>query len=179
MLRVGDSMNAVSFSADIAALLYTGSWLLLCSSGNNETVGLRTRRSNLMYALGAAVMGVHILLAYAISHQFSHAAALEHTADETHRVVGLRFAAGLYVNFVFLFIYVVDAYWRWKCGTSPLHRTPKSLAFTVDGFLIAIVLMATIVFEGGWIRYAMLLAIAVVIGQLTLQKRSRTKEQRG
>ena len=118
--------------------------------------------ANVVYALGAAIMAVHIVCSYGIAHHWSHQAALDHTASETEAVVGIAVPHGVYVNFLFLVLYIGNTIWRYRAGGSKVRR-PKWWAWTIDLFLDAIVLMATVVFETSWIRWVMIGFLLAII----------------
>lgn len=140
-------------------LLFGAAWLLPLFSRRTKRSGGPQRVANVSYAGGAIVMAVHIVLAYGISHQWSHQAALADTAASTRAVLGVGFAYGLYANFIFEAVYLIDAGWRWRVA-APEHRKPKWLSRSIDGFLVAIVFFATVVFESGAVRYVALTAFA-------------------
>lgn len=147
-------MDATRVSADIAMLAYAIAWAA-------RVEGLRFWRLG-WYAYAASVLLVihHIVIAFRWSHGGSLAAALAHTAQETEAVVGLPIAWGLYFNFVFVAVLAADVAWLHHVGDWQ-QRRPRWLAKLVDLFLVGIVLMSTIVFEDGWVRW---LAAAITIG---------------
>ncbi len=162
-------MDPVRLSADLALLAFLIAWLC--------RVGFRSRSQAVaerwLYAAGALLMLVHIVLAYGIFHRWSHAAALQHTAEQTEAVVGLSFAGGLYFNFVFVLVYLVDVVWRFRLR-EPDARQPRWLAITVDGFLLFIVAMSTIVFETGPVRHVACVGLlAIAVGQWRRQRSRR------
>jgi hypothetical protein len=155
-------MSLVEISADISVTLYFAALILQRSSVTNESNRSKAcRASNAIYLLGAGMMVIHILMAYRLAHDWSHEIALEHTANETERVVGFRLASGLYVNFVFAAVFLGDAFWR-VCVGVPGSRRPRGVAVAIDTFLLAIVIMATIVFEAGMVRWLSVLAVATI-----------------
>lgn len=48
---------------------------------------------------GIVVLWSHIVLAYWLTHAGSHAAAVEHVAEQTDSMIGLRTGVGIYANF--------------------------------------------------------------------------------
>ena len=134
----------------------------LSSPIDSRNVG-STSAANLVYAVGAFIMAIHIVCSYGIAHEWSHQAALDHTANETLDVVGVAVPHGVYVNFLFLIVYVANGVWRFRLGASRMRR-PQVVAIAIDCFLDAIVLMATVVFETGWIRWVMIgFVLAIVL----------------
>ena len=84
-----------------------------------------------------AVALAHVLTAFALTHGWSHAAAYAHT----ERASGFGF--GIYVNELFLIVWLVDALWR------PCRTPPKWWTYAAHGFLAFIVFNAAVVF-GSW-----------------------------
>jgi hypothetical protein len=98
-----------------------------------------------IWAAGALLCGIHIVLAFALRHGWSHRSAFEATARQTHLVYGINWGGGLYVNFVFLGAWLGEvAWWRWN----PRRYFGKSNALTwlFRGFYFVILANATIVF---------------------------------
>ena len=85
---------------------------------------------------------VHVVCAYHFEHHWNQAAALKHTAEMTERVVGIHWAGGLYVNYVFLAVWGIDAVravWGHKLTTISMHLTAAFM-----------MLNATVVFGPRW-----------------------------
>ena len=91
----------------------------------------------------------HVIAAFHFDHGWSHAAALEHTAGETERVLGFHSGLGLYVNYLFTTAWLGDIAWRWA---SPAKRT-RSLYPLFHGAFLFIVFNASVVFESGLVRW--------------------------
>lgn len=81
----------------------------------------------------------HVLAAFQFGHQWSHQAALEHTA----RIAGV--AEGLYVNYLVLIFWLVDVVERLSWNA----RRPTWVEGCLHGFLVFIVFNATITY-GSW-----------------------------
>lgn len=85
---------------------------------------------------------IHVVCAYHFEHRWSQVAALKHTAVMTDRVVGWHWAGGLYVNYLFLLAWGIDAY---RCCRT---QTPTSAGMQI----VAAFMMfnATVVFGPIW-----------------------------
>ena len=57
----------------------------------------------------AIVLLLHTVAAFHFRHHWSHQDALRHTAEQTARVTGIDWGGGLYVNYVFLAWWLIDA----------------------------------------------------------------------
>jgi len=86
---------------------------------------------------------VHVLCAFHFEHHWSHTAGLKHTAEMTHRVVGIMWGGGLYINYVFLTWWGIDVARLW---------TKNSGGVPFSMHLIAAFMMfnATVVFGPRW-----------------------------
>jgi hypothetical protein len=122
----------------------------------------RTRRSRLfsnvgkaarwLYTLACLLCIFHVAIAYHVGHGWSHRAAFEHT----QRISG--FGPGIYVNYLFVAIWVADAMWAWIALDNYLSR-PAWVNWLVIGFMGFIVLNAAIIFgKMGWIGWFFLVS---------------------
>ncbi len=89
----------------------------------------------------------------------SLAEAVESTARRSEALFGVRVGGGVYVNYVFVAVWWLDAIWRWQAP--PTRFRP--MEFAVDSFLILMSFFGAVVFASGPIRYVGILAIAVWI----------------
>ena len=169
---------SVNLTADLAIAAYgLAMWFALSPQANRYTLPTTVSHgpfflSNTFYSVSVALMFVHVLLAYAISHHWSHQAAMEHAAVETEQTLGFEFAPGLYVNFVFLAVFIVDSVWRWRVK-NPHVRKPLNAARGIDSFILFIFLMATLVFEAGPIRLFSAVGFIVIFARYLSWKRQQ------
>lgn len=115
------------------------------------------------WAVGAATFVVHVATAFDRVHGWSHAAAYRHV----ERVSG--FGPGVFVSYAFTVIWVADAGWWWLDRPSYAAR-PAWLDRLVHGFLAFVVFNATVVYETGFIRWAGVVAFAI-LGMLFVVRR--------
>jgi hypothetical protein len=125
------------------------------------------------WLVGAILSMCHSIGALATFHNSSQAEALESTAQQTEALLGIRVGAGLYVNYVFVVVWLTDAALRLVIPNKYL-QFPKSYFYTVYGFLIFIAINGAIVFKEGIIRGIGILCLAI-LGWLFLKHR-RTSE---
>src|SRR5262249_39053832 len=95
-------------------------------------------------------------------HRWSHADAIEVTARRTAETVGLDWGGGVYVNYVFTLMWLVDACWWWITRARYENR-PAWMNGAVYGFLVVIAFNATVVFATGptrWLGVAACLLLA-------------------
>ena len=90
---------------------------------------------------------VHVACAFHFTHRWSHAHAFEQTRIES------GYGEGLYVNYLFVLIWMSDVAWWWF-SPDRYARRPRWIDRLLHGFMLFIALNATVVFEPGAIRYA-------------------------
>jgi hypothetical protein len=163
-----DATNLVATNAFQSLSLWSIRLAMICLVAclALEILGVRRvdRRLSALWLLGALFSFGHSLGAFGAFHHFDHAEALESTATQTEAFLGVRVGAGLYVNYVFVAVWLWDASARM---TAPqwYARLPAATTWIVYGFLIFIAINGTIVFKSGLIRG---LGIACLVGLLLL-----------
>jgi len=138
----------------------------------------RPRAGRAIWTVGCGLFLGHVACAFHFYHHWSHGAAWRQTADETEQLLGVPFGDGIYFNYLFLVLWVLDVLWLWTAG-SPQFRSaasatgvplqPASPAATprgrlgVHAFLLFIALNGAIIFEAGvtrWFAIPVSLALA-------------------
>ena len=102
-----------------------------------------------LWTAGLVGLAVHIACAFHFLHDWSHSAALKHTAERTFAVTGWHWPGGLYINYAFLGFWLLDAVRVWR---EALGRTPiASLRWRIFVHSVFLFMMfnATVVF-GPW-----------------------------
>ena len=113
------------------------------------------------WTVGCVFAWAHLAAAFHQVHGWSHAHAAEETSQQTAELIGRSFGGEIYFNYAFVAVWTGDAAWRWLAPQSYAGRaTLVSLA--LHGFLLFIVVNATIVFEHGPIRLATIAALALL-----------------
>src|SRR5262245_37323491 len=112
---------------------------------------------------GAVLCTVHILIAMGHHHRWSHSAAVEETAWRTASVYGLAWGGGVYVNYLFVAVWLIYL-WRWwtppskqPAVVSGFSRTFAGVPVVVWGlraFFFVIIFNATVVFAVSPMRAA-------------------------
>ncbi len=100
------------------------------------------------WTVGALAAFGHGAAAFHFRHGWSQQAALIETARQTAAVTGLDWGGGLYVNYLFLAIWVADAGWWWLFPRA-FDGRPKALDRAVRAFLLFMFLNGTVVFAKG------------------------------
>jgi hypothetical protein len=126
----------------------------------------RLNMARVLWTAGCLAFLLHTACAFQFYHHWSHAAAYEATARQTAQVVGLDWGGGLYANYAFAALWIIDACCWWLRPQHYIQR-PRALEWAVQGFMAFIAFNATVVFGTGAIRWAGLaasLSLAAVVG---------------
>jgi len=96
--------------------------------------------ARIAYAAGCAMCLLHIAVAFHLAHGWSHRAAFDHV----ERISG--FGPGLYVNYLFAAVWLLDAAWAAVSFDSYRSR-PRWLNRAVHGFMAFVMFNAAVVFN--------------------------------
>ena len=118
--------------------------------------------ARIFWTVACAGLLAHILCAYHFFHDWSHGSAYLETARQTSEVYGLYWGGGLYINFLLMIGWIADVIWWWR-GIEKYRNRPAIVSITWHAFLYFIFFNATVVFEGGILRWAGLLFTAATV----------------
>lgn len=111
-------------------------------------------------AIGVTLCAIHIVLAMASVHGWSHAAAAEAIASQTEAVYGLRWGGGMYVNYAFVLVWALDAW----LSRSPSHRLDApSVRWAIRIFYAIVIFNAAVVFARGSMRVVGVALVAALL----------------
>ncbi len=158
--RAGVSPS-ISAAPAVAATIWAA--LFLYAAGEYG----RTRRPPATWArpiwlLGALVHLAHVAAAFAIHHDWSHAAAYAHTAARTDALVGLDWGGGLWVNYAFLAVWVGEGLW-WQLGRTHYEGRPRGWSLAVRAAFLFMIANGAVLFVEGPRR---LLGVGVLVALL-------------
>jgi hypothetical protein len=107
----------------------------------------KIRLARLCWTLAWFTYLIHLAMAFHFAHQWSHAEAMRHTEE----VSGV--GEGIFVSHLFTLVWTADvvSWWLWP---SWYARRPVWIDWLLHGFMLFVVVNATVVFESGWIRWA-------------------------
>ena len=137
--------------------------LALFAAGELEPGISRSLRpaARILFLLGALTCVVHIVLTMSNVHGWSDAAAREATAAQTNAIYGIRWGGGVYVNYVFVAVWIADALQRLRAPAS-LARRSRALVWTLRAFYFVIIVNAAVIFATPGRRW-MGMALCVLI----------------
>jgi hypothetical protein len=118
-------------------------------------------QSRAAWALGALLALLHALLAFLVFYGWSHEVARVSTMRQTEALTGIRFGGGIYVNYLFLVVWLADAAWWWVSPRSRAARS-RAVALAVHGFIFFIMVNGAVVFADGLARLLGGAAVSVV-----------------
>lgn len=162
-------MDLSSETADIlvrwTARIVVVCYLLRCwndyRSSKAGNIEANAEISRWWWTAGCVIFLMHIFSAFAFVHDFSHAAAYEHTAERTAAVIDFRWGGGIYVNHAFALFWVIDAVLWWSYGTPWAYRS-KVWYWSVQGIFAFMFINATLIFGPiHWIWVSGLLGLLV------------------
>jgi hypothetical protein len=103
------------------------------------------------YAAGAVLCAIHIAVAMAVVHGWSHASAVEATAQQTAAVYGLNWGGGVFVNYLFVAVWLLEA-WRWRARGS--DGRPGAMTWAARILFLIVIVNGAVVFARGAGRLA-------------------------
>ena len=126
----------------------------------------RGKFPRLLWSTACLAYLIHMGTAFAFFHHFSHEAAYEATARQTEDLIGIDYGGGLYWNYVFTAVWVVDVLWAWL-GNYEVRA--KWITATIQSYLAFMFVNATVVFGKGWIRWGGIAGF-LALGAIFLRK---------
>ena len=108
-------------------------------------------RSLTFWAAGALLALIHSVAAFGQFYGWSHETARVMTARQTAEATGIDFGGGIYVNYVFVAVWLLDAIW-WCAFPRGYAARPRPISWAIHGFIFFIVLNGSFVFADGWAR---------------------------
>ena len=115
-----------------------------------------------IWSIGCFAYIIHVVAAFSIAHHWSHSEAWEFTAIETQRMIGVRNGDGVWVNYVFTVIWLLDA-WRVARAARQKRSTNSKVDVGIHLLFAFIIFSATVVFGPSLYRY-----LAVPVGILLI-----------
>ncbi len=121
--------------------------------------GVHTRA---MWTAGCALFLAHAAAAFHFHHHWSHAAAEAETARQTQALFGVATGSGLWFNYAFALVWLIDAIWWWSAPARYAAR-PRWLHAAVHGFMAFMFFNGAVVFAAGPTRWLGLAATVWLI----------------
>lgn len=141
----------------VALALYFWCEIRLCGRTGSAHRGYRPG-----WTIACVFYVAHVACAFAFHHSWSHELAYADTARQTEAVVGRRFGAGLWFNYLFSVLWIADVVRLW-CRRDSKEALGGWVGMVWRGMFLFIVFNATVVFENGAVRWLGLLGCVGVV----------------
>ena len=119
---------------------------ILIAVSNGATTGRNYRQWRATWSSACLLLIAHVVAAFHFEHGWSHSAAFDHTAQQTARVTGINWGGGLYFNYAFLILWLLDAAILWFSASKPSSILRRS----TDVACVFMAFNATVVFGPRW-----------------------------
>jgi len=140
----------------VTLALYATIWLALAAFVAGEAGKQRRTHQRWLWSIsfvGALLCVVHIVIALGHHHHWNHDAAVRETARQTAAVYGVAWGGGVYVNYVFVAVWLVDL-WRWRVRPTEYFARSPMLVVGLRAFFFIIIVNAAVVFASPRTRIA-------------------------
>ncbi len=126
-------------------------WLALLLWLASEWLALNPRRLRLrqwLFGLSAAVFLAHVCLAFHVFYSWSQTTALADVRRQTREVTGLEWSIGLWINYGFAALWILEAFWLclWAVHHAP---RPRWVTWLVRGVFWFMAFNGAVVFVKG------------------------------
>lgn len=145
-------------------------WITIVAYTIGSAVFARARGSargdsatRVLWTIAVAFLIAHFICAYQFYHHWSHQSAYLDTARQTDAVVGWNWGGGLFINYAFLIIWIIDISWWWLRGLDSYRKRPWPVIAAWHGFLIFILFNAMVVFKHGTTRWVGLVICSILL----------------
>ncbi len=111
---------------------------------------------------GATLVYVaHVLCAFHEVHDWSHSAAVEHTAEQSQKVTGIRFGQGIWFNHLFTALVAIETVWWWAFPIQYQSRS-RWANFIIFGYLSFIAFNGAVIFAPPIVRWIAVVLIMIL-----------------
>jgi hypothetical protein len=120
------------------------------------------RRARAAWTVAILLAAVHVVLAFHFVYGWDHEVAVTETARQAAERFGWGWRGSIYVNYVFLSIWLADVCWWWA---APASHTSRSLRFEIARLATFVFMFVNgaIIFASGIGRLAGVAAVATVL----------------
>jgi hypothetical protein len=122
----------------------------------------RDKLARTIWTGALALMLVHVWLAFQLVYGWDHDRAVTETARRTAEAVGTAWRGAIYVNYVFLAIWIADAWWWWANRAAHAARS-RGFETARAALFVFMFVNASIVFASGLNRVIGSVSIAAVL----------------
>jgi hypothetical protein len=151
----------IAWTIRLSLLCYGGAIAIELGAGRQRGDGA----ARWLWTAGCLLFVVHLLCALHFYHGWSHRHVLDHTAEQTERMLGVACGAGVYFSYAFLLLWLADVIWWWARPAAYRRRSAWTHT-AIHLYLFFIAFNGAIVFESGptrWVGLALCVPLAVLI----------------
>jgi len=134
--------------------------------------GRAGRLASTLWLGGALLCAIHIVVAFAGPHRWSHDAAIRETARQTEAVYGIDFGGGIYLNYLFVVVWTIEAWW-WRTRPAQYLDRPRAVAWALRAFYFVVIANAAIVFATPIGRFMGVPLVALLLWTWAVEPRGR------
>jgi len=130
------------------------------------------RLARAMWTAGIGLALIHVFLAFELVYAWNHEAAVDATSRQAAERVGWAWRGGIYVNYVFLVLWLADVSWWW---VAPATHATRSLRFETSRLALFTFMFfnGAVVFASAATRVVGIAAVtAVLIGSRVLHRQA-------
>jgi hypothetical protein len=120
------------------------------------------RLARASWTVGIILALIHVALAFHLVYAWNHEAAVAATVRQAADRFGAGWRGGIYVNYVFLALWLADVCWWWLAPASHAARSPR-LEVARFVFFAFMFLNGAVVFASGIGRVVGMVAMSVVL----------------
>lgn len=124
------------------------------------------------WTAGSLLFVVHVICAFHFIHHWSHDDAYAATARQSAEVTGFDSGLGLYLNYAFTTLWLLDATWWWVSPQSYATRGRRA-SWTIHGFMAFMWFNATVIFGRGTAQWMGLAACVFGVCEYWRLRRSK------
>lgn len=114
------------------------------------------------FTLGGSAYLVHVALAFHFFYQWSHAVGYAETARQTHELFGMDWGGGIFFNYAFTLVWLMELAWWWLAPENHLRR-PRWIGHTIRGIFIFMIFNGAVVFPPWPVRALGLVFCAALV----------------
>lgn len=168
--EVGDALTRNTVRLSLAWYTAAVLMMLRLSPDDWAVLTLRGRIARWCWTWGIVCFLVHLAMAFHFYHNWSHA----HAFERTRQISGT--GEGVYVSYLFTWLWIGDAVWWWARPRQYVERSPW-IDRTLHAFMLFLVFNSMVVFETGPIRWAGWLLLLVLSAAWFASRRLPTVER--
>ena len=120
------------------------------------------RLARAIWTMGIALALIHVVLAFQLVYAWNHEAAVAATVRQAADRFGWGWRGGIYVNYVFLTLWLADVCWWWVAPASHAARSLRIETARLALFTFMF-LNGAVVFASGTGRLVGIASVAVVL----------------